>query len=121
MVTDHDYRELRVTEKSRLVVRPPHDLGGLPEGPVARTEHEMTPFEKSCHALLNVLAKHKLVNTEEKRRGVEDLGSEMIAKLTYYERWAVAASKVLIAKKIISSEELGRKMAEVRERLREDS
>ncbi|WP_277955327.1 SH3-like domain-containing protein [Saccharopolyspora soli] len=110
-----------MTEKSGLVVRPPHDLGGLPEGPVSGTEHEMTPFEKSCHALLDVLDDHKLVNTEEKRRGVEDLGSEMIAKLTYYERWAVSASKVLIEKKIITSEGLGKKMAEIRERLREDS
>lgn len=110
-----------MAEKSRLVVRPPHDLGGLPEGPVARTEHEMTPFEKSCHALLNVLNVHKLVNTEEKRRGVEDLGSEIISELTYYERWSVSASKVLIEKKIITSEELGKKMAEIRKRLREDA
>jgi hypothetical protein len=110
-----------MTEKSRLVIRPPHDLGGLPEGPLARTEHEMTPFEKSCHALLNVLDRHKLVNTEEKRRGVEDLGSEMVAKLTYYERWAVSASKVLIAKKIITAEELGKKMTEISDRLKEDA
>jgi hypothetical protein len=78
-------QEKSVTEKSRLVIRPPHDLGGLPEGPVSRTEHEMTPFEKSCHAPLNVLDRHKLVNTGEKRRGVEDLGSEMVANLTYYD------------------------------------
>ncbi|WP_326834795.1 hypothetical protein VSH64_07680 [Amycolatopsis rhabdoformis] len=108
-------------EKSKLVTRPPHDLGGLPEGALVRTEHDLTPFEKSCHALLNVLAVHQLVNTEEKRRGVEDLGSEIIGKLTYYERWAVSASKVLIEKKIITSEELGKKMAEIRTRLLEDS
>ncbi|WIX77267.1 nitrile hydratase subunit beta [Amycolatopsis carbonis] len=107
-------------EKRRLVIRPPHDLGGLPEGRLVRSEHDMTPFEKSCHALLNVLDRHKLVNTEEKRRGVEDLGSEIIGKLTYYERWAVSASKVLIEKKIITSEELGKKMTEIRERLTED-
>ena len=33
---------------------------------------------------------HKIINTEEKRRGVEALGSEMVAKLTYYERWMSA-------------------------------
>ncbi|WP_028933508.1 SH3-like domain-containing protein [Pseudonocardia spinosispora] len=106
-----------MTEKSNLVVRPPHDLGGLPGEPLARTEHEMTPFEKNCHALLNVLAVHRLVNTEEKRRGVEDLGSEMISTLTYYERWAVSAAKVLVEKKILTNEELGNRMAEVRARL----
>ncbi|GAA1175962.1 SH3-like domain-containing protein [Pseudonocardia alaniniphila] len=110
-----------MTEKSRLVVHPPHDLGGVPAGPLIRTEQDMTPFEKSCHALLNVLNKHLLVNTEEKRRGVEDLGSEMAVKLTYYEHWAVSASEVLIQKNIITSEELGTKMTEINERLREEA
>jgi hypothetical protein len=106
--------------RSRLVVRPAHDLGGLPAGPVVRTEHALTPFEKSCHALLNVLNDHLLVNTEEKRRGVENLGERMIATLSYYERWAVSAAEVLIEKGIITSEELGVKMADVRARLRPD-
>ncbi|MEU2336139.1 nitrile hydratase [Streptomyces griseoincarnatus] len=108
-----------MTTKSDMVVRPAHDLGGLPAGPVVQSDHEMTPFEKSCHALLNVLAVHKLVNTEEKRRGVEDLGAQIIGELTYYERWAVSASKVLIEKGIITSEELGAKMDEIRARLAE--
>jgi Nitrile hydratase beta subunit len=107
-----------MTEKSDLVVRPPHDMGGrTPGGPLTRDDHEMTPFEKTCHALLNVLDAHKLVNTEEKRRGVEDLGGQIISSLTYYERWAVSASKVLIEKGLITSEELGDMMIEVRRRL----
>ncbi|MGW3461327.1 hypothetical protein ACWDE9_17815 [Streptomyces olivaceoviridis] len=44
-----------------MVVRLAHDLGGLPAGPVVQSDHEMTPFDRSCHALLNVLAEHKLV------------------------------------------------------------
>lgn len=110
-----------MTEKSELVVHPPHDLGGRsPGGPLVRGEREMTPFEKKCHALLNVMDVHKLVNTEEKRRGVEDLGGQIIGALGYYERWAVSASKVLIAKGIITSEELGETMAAVRRRLTVD-
>jgi hypothetical protein len=77
----------------------------------------MTPFEKFCHALLNVLDAHKLVNTEEKRRGVEDLGGQVIGSLGYYERWAVSASKVLLEKRIITPQELGEKMAQVQLRL----
>ena len=38
---------------------------------------------------------HKIINTEEKRRGVEALGSDMIGKLTYYERWIVAFANIL--------------------------
>jgi hypothetical protein len=81
---------------------------------LTRAEHDMTPFEKSCHALLDVLDAHKLVNTEEKRRGVEDLGGQIIGALTCYERWAVSAAKVLVEKGLITSEELGRAMDDVR-------
>ena len=107
-----------MSEKSLLVVRPAHDLGGLPAGgPLLRTERDMTPFEKFCHALLNVLDVYKLVNTEEKRRGVEDLGGQIIGSLSYYERWAVSASKVLLEKRLITPQELGAKMSEVQLRL----
>lgn len=107
--------------KSQSVIRPAHDLGGLPAGPVVQDDQEMTPFEKNCHALLNVLDRHLLVNTEEKRRGVENLGGKLIATLSYYERWAVSAADVLIEKGILTSEELGVKMAQVCERLRDES
>jgi Nitrile hydratase beta subunit len=109
--------ESRMSEKSDLVVHRANDVGGrAPGGPLTRDEHEMTPSEKACHALLNVLDVHKLVNTEEKRRAVEDLGGQIIGSLTYYERWAVAASQVLMEKGLITSEELGRTMDDVRRR-----
>lgn len=104
-------------EPAGLIAHPPHDLGGQPEGPVVISDHELTPFEKHCHALLDVLAARKLVNTEEKRRGVEDLGEVIIGSLTYYQRWAVSAAKVLNEKGLVTSEELGRKMIEVRARM----
>jgi hypothetical protein len=55
----------------------------------------------------------KIVNTEEKRRGVEELGSEMIAKLNYYERWIVSAINVLLQKRILTPDEIARKTEEV--------
>ena len=55
---------------------------------------------------------HKIINTEEKRRGVEALGSEMVAKLSYYERWIVAFANVLFQKSVLAPEELARKMDE---------
>jgi hypothetical protein len=100
-----------------LIAHPPHDVGGQPEGPVNVSDHELTPFEKHCHALLNVLDNHKLVNTEEKRRGVEELGEVIIGTLSYYQRWAVSAAKVLNEKGLITTQELGRKMDVVRARL----
>jgi nitrile hydratase beta subunit-like protein len=53
------------------------------------------------------------INTEEKRRGVEALGSEMVGKLTYYERWIVAFANILFQKQILTPEELVRKMDEI--------
>lgn len=98
------------------VERLPNDLGGIPSPPFQRTDHELLPWEKRCHALADVLDYHKLISTEEKRRGVEALGAEMVNKLTYYERWAMAFANLLFAKQIITPDELARKMQEVAHR-----
>lgn len=47
------------------------------------------------------------VNTEEKRRGVEALGSELIVR-----RWIVAFAHILFQKMILIPGELARKMGE---------
>jgi hypothetical protein len=51
-----------------------NDIGGLPAEPIQRVDHELEPWEKRCHALADVLDFHKIINTEEKRRGVEAAG-----------------------------------------------
>nr|QNC71619.1 nitrile hydratase subunit beta [Microvirga flocculans] len=99
-----------------LVSRLPNDIGGLTAGSIARVEHELEPWEKRCHALADVLDFKKLINTEEKRRGVEALGSDMIGQLAYYERWIVAFANIFFAKGILTPTELAEKMAEVEAR-----
>jgi hypothetical protein len=91
----------------------PNDIGGLPADRVERVEHELEPWEKRCHALADVLDFHKIINTEEKRRGVEALGSELISKLAYYERGIAAFANILFQKQILTPEALARKMDEV--------
>ena len=72
-------RESRtMTETEKLVNRLPNDIGGLPADAIQRVDHELEPWEKRCHALADVLDFHKLINTEEKRCGVEALGAEMV-------------------------------------------
>jgi hypothetical protein len=66
-----------------------------------------------------VLDFHKIINTEEKRRGVEALGSELVARLSYYERWIVAFAKILFEKPILTPEQLALKMDEVAARYRQ--
>ena len=99
-----------------LIRRSANDLGGLPADPLVLSEHELLPWEKRCHALLDVLDRYKIVNTEEKRRGIDDLGSEIYGKLTYYEKWIVAAANVLMQKGVLTSDEIARKVDRVRAR-----
>jgi hypothetical protein len=100
-----------------LIRRSANDLGGLPADPLVISDHELLPWEKRCHALLDVLDQYKIVNTEEKRRGIDDLGSEIYGKLTYYEKWIVSAANVLMQKGILTPDEIAQKVDEVKARL----
>jgi hypothetical protein len=105
-----------MTSTENLVKRLPNDIGGLPAEPIQRVEHDLEPWEKRCHALADVLDFHKIINTEEKRCGVEALGAEMVGKLSYYERWIVAFANILFRKQILTPEELARKMGQIEAR-----
>ena len=108
-----------MTQTEQLIKHLPTELGGLEAGPIVRVEHELEPWEKRCHALADVLDFHKIINTEEKRRGIEALGSEIVGKLTYYERWIVTFANILFQKGILTPEELALKMDEIAERFSE--
>ena len=99
-----------------LLKRLPNDIGGLSGEPISRTQHELEPWEKRCHALADVLDFHKIINTEEKRRGVEALGAEMVGKLTYYERWIAAFTNILFQKGVLVPGDIAAKLAEVEAR-----
>jgi hypothetical protein len=94
----------------------PNDIGGVESGAVQRIDHPLEPWEKRCHALAFVLVFHKILNTEEKRRGVEALGSDLIGKLSYYERWVAVFANILFEKGILIPSQLAIKMAEVEAR-----
>lgn len=96
--------------------RLPNDVGGQPSPAFARVEHDLAPWEKRCHALADVLDYHKLISTEEKRRGVEALGAEMVGRLSYYERWATAFAVLLFQKGVLTPTGLAEKMGEIEAR-----
>jgi hypothetical protein len=110
-----------MTDTQHMVERLSNDIGGLPADPIHRVDHELAPWEKRCHALADVLDFHKIINTEEKRCGVEALGSEMVGKLTYYERWIVAFANILFRKGHLTPTELSLKMREVEARVKSDA
>ena len=109
-----------MTQTEHLVRKLANDIGGDAAGPIERVEHELEPWEKRCHALADVLDFRKLINTEEKRCGVEALGAEMVGKLTSYERWIVAFANILFRKEILTPTELAAKMKEVEARWTRD-
>ena len=102
-----------------LVKRLPNDVGGVAPELIVWTDHDLQPWEKRCHALADVLDFHKIINTEEKRRGVESLGAEVVGKLTYYERWIVSFANLLYQKQILHPSDVARKMDEVAARFTE--
>ena len=99
-----------------FVTRLPNDIGGLDGGAINRVDHELEPWEKRCHALADVLDLRKLINTEEKRKGVEALGEALIGKLPYYERWIVTFANIAFTKGFFTPTELAEKMVEVKGR-----
>lgn len=105
-----------MSQNEELLRRLPNDIGGLEADRIQQTDHELLPWEKRCHALADVLDFHKIINTEEKRRGVENLGAEMVGKLTYYERWIAVFAIILFQKGLLTPDELARKMLEVERR-----
>jgi hypothetical protein len=99
-----------------LLTRLPNDIGGLPAAKIAPVDRSLEPWEKRCHALADVLDYQKIINTEEKRRGVEALGTEVIGALSYYERWIAAFANILFQKGVLTPGELATKMKEVEAR-----
>lgn len=95
----------------------PNDFGGAEcKDKINISERALDPWEKRCHALLDVLDYHKIVNTEEKRRGTENIGPDLAGKLTYYEKWIVSASNCLLQKGVLTPDEIAQKTKEVSER-----
>ena len=102
-------------------MRGPHDLGGLPAGPVDTQPHEMTFWEKQIDALNLLLAQKGLRKVDENRRYIEMLGDDAYNTLSYYERWTAALARQLIDKGLFTQDEVDAKVAEIRGRLGEDA
>src|SRR5262245_60773057 len=97
-----------------------HDMGGLSAGPIDLAAHPHAPWEKRVAALMNLLARgsHPYFTVDEMRRAIEDLGPDEYDRLSYYERWITAITRILLERGVINVDALGRKLAEVTERRR---
>src|SRR5215470_14736783 len=88
-----------------------HDIGGLPLGAIERGQHDYALWEKRVDAMLVLLSSKKLITTDELRLGIETLGADAYERLSYYERWIASISRALVARGVITTDELGRRMA----------
>jgi len=95
-----------------------HDMGGLPAGSIERAEHAHALWEKRVDALMVLLGspERRVITVDQLRRGIEQLGTEAYEAMSYYERWMASITNTLLAEGVISSDELGRRMAEVEKR-----
>lgn len=96
-----------------------HDMGGLPAGPVERTEHHFEPWENKTDAIVRLLSepgRGPLLRVDELRRGIEEMGGNIYEELTYYERWIASTTNVMLEKGVFSVDELGKAIEAVRER-----
>jgi len=90
-----------------------HDIGGLPgAGPIDQTEHQLSDWEILADAINQALGVRGVKRTDEMRRAREEMDSEAYRHLAYYERWIASIETILIEKKILTKEEIDRKLTE---------
>ncbi len=63
----------------------------------------------------------RVIRLDEMRRTIESLPPAQYESLAYYERWATALESLMIEKKILTREEIERKVAELERRERGDA
>ena len=92
-------------------------MGGLPAGKVELTEHNYVEWERRVDALMVLLSGvkggKKLMTVDELRKNIEALPPEAYERMTYYERWVTSITQVMIQRGVITTDELGRKMAQL--------
>ncbi|HIH01088.1 TPA: DNA-binding protein [Thermoplasmata archaeon] len=93
-------------------------MGGLPGGPIERGEHDYAEWERRVDALMMLLTGvkggKKLMTVDELRKNIEAIGPEAYDRMSYYERWVVSITQTMIQRGVITTDELGRKMEEIR-------
>ena len=97
--------------------RKPHDLGGVPAGPVDQSEHVLNFWEWRVDALVRLLFVKGLLNDfAELRRAIEDMDPDAYNSLSYYERWAGSVATLMVEKGVLTEEEIESRIAALKAR-----
>ncbi len=94
-----------------------HDVGGQPAVPEPYLEKGEEDWEMNTYVTCECLGWRGHWNSEIRRRAENDLGATQYFGYPYYVRWVTVAAKTLINKGLITTDELGAKIDEVRARL----
>ena len=90
-----------------------HDVGGLPGGgPIDQTDHQLSDWEVLADAVNQALGVRGIKRTDELRRAREEMDSAAYHDLSYYERWIASMEAILIEKKILTKDEIDKKLAQ---------
>jgi nitrile hydratase subunit beta len=97
-----------------------NDLGGLPAGPIDRSDHAAEPWHKLVTAILGVVGpgKLRLVTIDEMRRAMEDMPADDYRRLGYFDKWAVGVSTLVVEKGLMTRDEVDARIADLRVRLK---
>jgi len=88
----------------------------MPAGPIDRGEHQLEDWEILADAINQALGVKGIRRTDELRRAREEMDSDVYRSLSYYERWIASLETILAEKKILSREEVDRKVADLEKR-----
>ena len=99
-----------------MIGRRHHDMGGLPAGRVEPAGHEYGEWDRRVDAIVQLASRRVGITVDERRKNIEALPPQAYDAMSYYEKWLVAIAQTLIQRGVISTEELGRKMDEVKAR-----
>ncbi len=95
-------------------MRQHHDIGGLPAGPIDRTEYDYAHWERRVDAMLRVLGRHGVLTVDELRRGIETLAPATYDSNGYYARWIRSVTKILIERGVLTRDEVDARVAKLR-------
>ncbi len=91
-----------------------HDLGGaqkyLCQG-IDPAAHALTDFDKEVDAIRGVLGAKRIMSVDELRRGIEAIPEADYHRLSYYQRWICSIADNLLARGVITGEELAAALA----------
>ncbi len=98
-------------------MRGPHDVGGLPAGPVDIHDHLPEQLEKQVDALAMLIAAKGISRVDEMRMNIEIMGHDAYNNLAYYDKWTSALMRILVDKAVVTQDDLDAKVKAIRKRL----